>query len=155
MIQFRNYQTEIIEKSVDILSKHRFLYLSMEVRTGKTLTSLGCLNKMMSVNNVLFITKKKAISSIESDYICNPSYNIFVINYESCTRSSNEVGMLLCVMRRIAWVLFQNQQESNKSSPYSNKQRVILLSGTPTESFSQMYRQVFIPNNPFKQLRFL
>ena len=85
MIQFRNYQTEIIEKSVDILSKHRFLYLSMEVRTGKTLYISWMPKQDDECEQcVLFITKKKAISSIESDYdMLNPSYNIFVINYES------------------------------------------------------------------------
>ena len=33
---------------------------------------------------VLFLTKKKAIKSIEDDYdVLNPNYNILVINYES------------------------------------------------------------------------
>ena len=40
-IIFRTYQQEIINKSVDILYTSRILYLAMEVRTGKTLTSLG------------------------------------------------------------------------------------------------------------------
>ena len=68
----------------------------MEVRTGKTLTSLGILNKMMSVNKALFITKKKAISSIESDFnLLKPGFELTVINYES--------------LHKIVWVLFQNQ----------------------------------------------
>ena len=40
-MEFRQYQKEIIEKGLSILKKHKFLYLAMEVRTGKTLTSLG------------------------------------------------------------------------------------------------------------------
>ena len=68
MIQFRDYQKEIINKGSEIILTKGFLYLSMEVRTGKTLTSLGILDKMMSVNRALFITKKRAIGSIESDY---------------------------------------------------------------------------------------
>ena len=55
----------------------------MEVRTGKTLTSLGIADKVKAVN-VLFVTKKKAISSIEDDYqLLNPSFNLITINYES------------------------------------------------------------------------
>ena len=55
----------------------------MEVRTGKTLTSLGIAEKM-NVENVLFITKKKAISSITDDMkmLC-PPFVMFTINYES------------------------------------------------------------------------
>ena len=41
MIEFRDYQTKIINKGTEIISNSRFLYLAMEVRTGKTLTSLG------------------------------------------------------------------------------------------------------------------
>ena len=40
-MEYRKYQKEIIEKGLTILKTHRFLYLAMEVRTGKTLTSLG------------------------------------------------------------------------------------------------------------------
>ena len=50
MIKFRDYQKDIITKGVKCLLDYRFVYLSMEVRTGKTLTSLGILNKIMSVN---------------------------------------------------------------------------------------------------------
>ena len=38
MIEFRDYQTEIIGKGAEVIRTHRFLYLAMEVRTGKTLT---------------------------------------------------------------------------------------------------------------------
>ena len=67
MIKFRDYQKEIIDKSLSILLKHRFVYLAMEVRTGKTFTSLG-IAQALFLKNVLFITKKKAIGSIEKDY---------------------------------------------------------------------------------------
>ena len=55
----------------------------MEVRTGKTLTSLS-ICESLKAQDVLFITKKKAIPSIVSDCdkLC-PSYTLFTINYES------------------------------------------------------------------------
>ena len=46
MIKFRDYQQSIIDKGTDILRQSRFLYLAMEVRTGKTLTSLGIIDRV-------------------------------------------------------------------------------------------------------------
>ena len=93
MLEFRDYQDDIIHKGVGVIKKHRFLYLAMEVRTGKTLTSLGICQEL-GVNNVLFITKKKAISSIEYDYgMFAPSFDLTVINYESLHK---EIGRASC-----------------------------------------------------------
>lgn len=158
MIKFRDYQTKIIAEGTSIINQHRFLYLAMEVRTGKTLTSLGiCSN--LQVKEVLFITKKKAISSIESDYtLYNPSFKLTVINYESLHKiKQTGWDVVICDeahsmgafpkpngrSKKVARIIF-------RSNPY-----VILLSGTPTpESYSQMYHQVhFIPNNPFREFR--
>ena len=60
MVKFREYQKDIISRGLDIINKHRFLYLAMEVRTGKTLTSLGIAEKMKGVENVLFINKEES-----------------------------------------------------------------------------------------------
>ena len=67
-MEFRNYQTEIIQKAKGVLEAHRFVYLSMEVRTGKTLTALGVAEKL-GITNLLFVTKKKAIGSIEASLV--------------------------------------------------------------------------------------
>ena len=81
MIEFRDYQTDIINKGSNIILENGFVYLAMEVRTGKTLTSLGIAEKISS-SKVLFLTKKKAISSIEKDYeLLNPPYHLTVTNY--------------------------------------------------------------------------
>ena len=75
-MKFRPYQEDIIRKGTEVLLQHKFLYLAMEVRTGKTLTSLG-ISEKLRCKNVLFVTKKKAITSIQSDYkMLSPSYNI-------------------------------------------------------------------------------
>ena len=82
-MKFRNYQQKIIEKSREVIQKYGFIYLAMEVRTGKTLTALG-IARACGFRNVVFLTKKKAISSIEADYkMLNPNYKFNVINYES------------------------------------------------------------------------
>ena len=158
MIEFRNYQKDIISRGIGILKSHRFLYLAMEVRTGKTLTSLGiCEN--LHVKKVLFITKKKAISSIQNDYeLLHPEFELEVINYESLHKV-RQTGwdVVICDEAHGMGAFPKPSGRSKKvgrlifrSNPY-----VILLSGTPTpEAYSQMFHQVyFIPNNPFAQYK--
>ena len=54
-MKLRDYQEEIISKGIDVIGEHGFVYLAMEVRTGKTLTSLG-IAKEMGANRVLFLS---------------------------------------------------------------------------------------------------
>ena len=127
----------------------------MEVRTGKTLTALGVADRL-GIKNLLFVTKKIAIGSIEADYKkLKPNYDLVVINYESLHKVEGKFDF---VVLDEAHTLGAYPKPSNraklvrdiisKQNPY-----VILMSGTPTpESFSQMYHQVFAcPKNPFKQ----
>jgi hypothetical protein len=155
-LQLRDYQLDIVNQALNIIDKSGFVYLAMEVRTGKTLTSMSIADRL-SAKNVLFVTKKKAIRSITNDYnALNPSYYIHVINYES----------LHTIDKLIKWdVIILDEAHSMGAFPKPSKRandvrnlisnhkpKVILLSGTPTpESYSQIYHQVYgIPNNPFK-----
>jgi hypothetical protein len=130
----------------------------MEVRTGKTLTSLGIAQKV-GVKNVLFLTKKKAISSIESDYeLLNPNYEITVINYESIHKVPKK-GWDFVILDE-AHTLGAFPKPSKRARQVRdilslNRSLVCLLSGTPTpESYSQMYHQVYgIPGNPFEKYK--
>lgn len=155
MIQLRDYQEEIANKAVEILFRSRWCYLAMEVRTGKTLTSLSIADRLGGINEVLFVTKKKAIGSIteDSDKLC-PGYSVWVTNYESLHK-----------MPQLKWdVIIFDEAHSMGAYPKPSKRAkqardlilkhrpyVILLSGTPTpESYSQMYHQLYgIPGNPF------
>lgn len=157
--KFRDYQIDIIEKGTEILFKYGFLYLAMEVRTGKTLTSLGIAERS-DARNVLFITKKKALSTISDDYtMLSPSYYMMVINYESLHTVMDEKKWDLIICDE-AHGMGAFPKPSGRAELVADvirrcKPMVILLSGTPTpESYSQMYHQVFaIPNNPFKEFR--
>ena len=40
-MELRDYQKEIVRLGINVLKEHKFVYLAMEVRTGKTLTSLS------------------------------------------------------------------------------------------------------------------
>ncbi len=131
----------------------------MEVRTGKTLTALGVADKL-GIDNLLFVTKKIAISSIQADYDkLKPNYNITIINYESLHKVRiNQPNSFDFIVLDEAHTLGAYPKPSkrtklvkeiiSKQNPY-----VILMSGTPTpESFSQIYHQVYAcPKNPFKQ----
>jgi SNF2 family DNA or RNA helicase len=157
-MKFRDYQLKIISQGTEILKKHRFVYLAMEVRTGKTLTSLGIAEKL-GVQNVLFITKKKAISSVDNDYLLlSPNFSMFAVNYESLHKlpdfewdfvvldEAHTLGAFPKPSKRAKQV----RDIITKFNPF-----VCLLSGTPTpESYSQMYHQVYgIPRNPFHKYK--
>lgn len=154
-MEFRDYQKAIIYKGKEILSKYKFLYLAMEVRTGKTLTSLG-IAQQMNVEHVLFITKKKAIGSITDDMkmLC-PNFVMFTINYESLHKMPKIKWDLIIIDEAHSMGAFPKPSgRAKKVGDLIRKCRpyVILMSGTPTpESYSQMYHQVYsIPTNPFR-----
>jgi len=159
-MNYREYQKSIINKSLDVLKQHGFVYLAMEVRTGKTLTALGIANMFSETKNVLFITKKKAISSIDRDYaLLKPSYYLHTINYESLHKIPSELKWDFIVLDEAhslgAFPKPSKRAKEARMLVIKNKAKVILLSGTPTpESYSQMYHQVYgIPNNPFKEYK--
>jgi len=139
----------------------------MEVRTGKTLTSLG-ICAALDVEVVLFITKKTAIVDIQSDgLLLNPNYGLNIINYESLHKVK-ELPLFEGKPNRKIDVIICDEAHSMGAFPKPSKRakqvkellkkhnsKLILMSGTPTpESFSQMYHQLYGHNaNPFKGYR--
>tara|TARA_R110002012_G_scaffold315569_2_gene529518 strand:- start:947 stop:2173 length:1227 start_codon:yes stop_codon:yes gene_type:complete len=156
-MKYRDYQEEIISKATDVIGEHGFVYLAMEVRTGKTLTSLGIADVVDS-QSVLFITKKKAINSIKSDYeMLNPSFACQVINYESLHKVEGKFDLIVldeahCIG---AFPKPSLRAKQVRLLIQKNDPMVILLSGTPSpESYSQMYHQVYaISGNPFTKFK--
>ena len=57
-MKFRDYQIRIINTATGVLQAHRFVYLSMEVRTGKTLTALGVAEKL-GIRTFCLLPRKK------------------------------------------------------------------------------------------------
>lgn len=158
-MELRTYQKEISKKATSILNHYKFVYLAMEVRTGKTLTSLDIANNFINIHNVLFITKKKAIPSIQEDYEkLQPKYSILVTNYEQLHNIDKRGWDIVIIDEAHCLGAFPKPSKRAKfvkeiittSKPY-----VIFLSGTPTpESFSQFYHQVYgCPQNPFKKCK--
>lgn len=158
-MELRDYQKTIVEKSISVIKKTGFVYLAMEVRTGKTLTSLS-IAQALDKKSVLFITKKKAIGSIDKDYdLLNPKFYLHTINYESLHKISKELKFDMIVVDEAhsigAFPKPSKRAVDVASLIYNNRADVILMSGTPTpESYTQMYHQVFaIPTNPFNGFR--
>ena len=157
-MKFRDYQEDIIESAYNIIKKRNMVYLAMEVRTGKTLTSLG-LAQRLGAKNVLFLTKKKAISSITDDFkMYSPDYELFVINYESIHKIPKTKWDLVILDEAHTLGAFPKPSKRAKQvSEMIKKHRpyVCYLSGTPTpESYCQIYHQVYgVPGNPFSEFR--
>lgn len=155
MIQLRDYQKSIVAKATEVIHRSGFVYLAMEVRTGKTLTSLSIANNIRA-QKVLFITKKKAISSIVKDYeLLEPSFYLHTINYESLHKVHYDLDWDVIILDEAhsmgAFPKPSKRARDVKMRIIKSKAKVILLSGTPTpESYSQIYHQVYgIPTNPF------
>ena len=86
MMELREYQKDIAGNAAQILRQLNIIYLAMEVRTGKTATALETA-RLFGATNVLFTTKKKAISSIEKDYLnfgFNNHFNLTALNRQKC-----------------------------------------------------------------------
>jgi hypothetical protein len=157
-LNWRPYQKKIINQGREVINKYRFVYLAMEVRTGKTLTALG-IARGCGFKNVVFLTKKKAISSIVKDYqLLQPSFFIKIINYESMHKLDiNRCDFLVLDEAHGLGAFPKPSKRAKDVRDFIKKYdpAVCLLSGTPTpESYSQMYHQVYgIPANPFNHFK--
>lgn len=152
MITLRSYQKDIATKACALLQQYKIAYLSMQVRTGKTLTAMKAAQHY-GANRVLFLTKKKAMSSIKEDYEkFIPCFHIEIINYEQLHRISGEkFDFIICDE---AHVLGQFPQASNRTIQLkliAKDKPIIFLSGTPSpESYSQLYHQFWVSSySPF------
>jgi len=155
-LNLRDYQKEIHDKDIRVLKHFGFLYLAVQVRVDKSLTSLANA-ETIGAKSVLFITKKKALGSVESDYLAfMPPFQIDIKNWGS---EHKAVGAYDLIITDEAHGLGAFPKPSGRVKNVreiyerNNHPAVILLSGTPTpESFSQMYHQVsFIKGNPFER----
>lgn len=143
----RDYQKEISLKGIEILRKYGLVYYSMEVRTGKTATALETAY-LYGAKVVLFLTKKRAITSIENDYKdfgYEDKFNLIVANDES-----------LHLITSIPDLVIHDEHHRFGAFPKPNKTAklfkdkfgkipMIFLSGTPhPESYSQIFHQFWV-----------
>ena len=145
MIQLRDYQERISTSAATLLREKKICYLSMECRTGKSLTALAAADKL-GVKSVLFITKIKAKKSVEDDYrALNPNYELEVINYESVHKCVGKYDLVVCDEAHSLGAYPKPSKRAKAVKKVAKGKPVLYLSGTPSpESYSQLYHQFWI-----------
>jgi SNF2 family DNA or RNA helicase len=154
-ITLRDYQINIAYEAAYKLSSLRICYLAMQMRTGKTLTALACASVIYKRNsNVLFVTKKKAISSIESDAkLLVHEFDLTIINYESLHKiPRKQYDLVICdEAHGIGAFPRPSERYSQLKMIMGANTSLLLLSGTPSpESYSQLFHQFHVSQfSPF------
>jgi hypothetical protein len=148
----REYQTEISDKAAHLLRTRRIAYLAMEVRTGKTLTAFWTLQKV-GATRCLFVTKKKAIKSIEKD-ADSVGFDAVVINYEQAHKVTERFDFIVIDEAHCVGAFPKPAGRfKDLRKLIDQNTKLILLSGTPSpESYSQLYHQFALhPCGPFSE----
>ena len=152
----RDYQNKLSSDAVEILHRKKIVYLCMAVRTGKTITALETCKKY-NAKKVLFITKKKAISSIQLDYNnFGYTFELIIINDESLHKINDTDFDVVIHDEHHRFGAFP---KPNATAVLFKKKfghlPMIFLSGTPTpESHSQWYHQFWVSNHsPFNDYK--
>ena len=154
MLQLRDYQSKLAKEGVEILTHKKIVYYCCEVRVGKTAIALETC-KLFGAKKVLFVTKKKAISSIERDHFnFGYEFEIVIINDQSLHKIEDTDFDLVVSDEHHKYGAFPkpNKVAQLFKKRYS-KLPMIFLSGTPTpESHSQWFNQFWVSDySPFKQ----
>jgi hypothetical protein len=151
-MELRKYQIQNALECTEILNKYGLVYLQHTQRTGKTLTSLQIANNV-NAKSVLFLTKKKAIQSILSDYkALNFNYELEVTNYESLHKIKGNYDLVILDEAHSIGAFPKPSIRTKLLKQMFFNTKLIYLSGTPSsESYSQWYHQFWISrNSPFK-----
>ena len=155
-MNLRNYQTRISKEAAEILQRKKIVYLAMEVRTGKTLTALQTAENF-GAKNVLFLTKLKAFSSVQSDYDkMNFTFKLTIGNDESLHKISCNFDLVIHDEHHRFGAFPKPNTTAKLFKKMYGDLPMIFLSGTPTaESHSQWYHQFWVSNySPFEQVNF-
>jgi superfamily II DNA or RNA helicase len=151
-MELRPYQTKISAEAVEILRNKHIVYLAMEVRTGKSLTALNTA-QLFAAKRVLFLTKKKAISSIQWDYDnFGFDFDLTIINDESLHLVKGEFDLIIHDEHHRFGAFPKPNATAKEFKKRFSKLPMIFLSGTPTpESYSQWYHQFWVSDySPYK-----
>jgi hypothetical protein len=152
-MELRDYQIKLSTQAAEVLEHKKIVYLAMEVRTGKTLTALNTA-KLFGAKKVLFLTKKKAISSIQWDYDnFGFMFDLTVINDESLHLVTDIYDLIIHDEHHRFGAFPKPNKVAQLFKKRYSKLPMIFLSGTPTpESHSQWFNQFWVSDySPFKQ----
>lgn len=160
MKTLRDYQVGLSIQGAEKLKQLGIVYYAIEVRVGKTAIAMQtCM--LLEAKKVLFLTKKKAIKSIENDYKdfgFDKHFDLTVINNESLHKiTDNDFDVVIGdEFHRVGGSFPKPSKMAKDFKSRFFKTPLILLSGTPhPESYSQIYHQFWVSKfNPFKETNF-
>jgi hypothetical protein len=154
MYKLAPHQIKFSKICNDVLQKYNICYLAGEVRSQKTGTAFEAV-RLFGAQNVIFITKKQAISSIESDHQnFGFDYKLTVINYESLHKVDPKGYDFVIYDEAHSLGAFPKKSNCTKLARQKfYNLPCILMSGTPSvETASQLYHQFYVSKfSPFKE----
>jgi len=144
-MNLRDYQIEISDRAAKLLKYHKIAYLALEVRTGKTITSLAAAYKF-GAQKVLFCTKKKAIDDIiEQAKKMGYDMEIYITNFEQLHKVEYGWDVVIVDEAHGLGAFPRPSKRAKELKRICAATPIIFLSGTPTpESYSQIYHQLYI-----------
>lgn len=152
-MKLRPHQIKKSNDLLKVLRTYKCAYLLGQVRSGKTITVLETA-KLYGSKNVLFLTKKKAISSIQSDFDkVGYNYKITIANYEIIHKiETNDFDLIIYDEAHVLGAFPKPSKRTKTIKQNFSKIPCILLSGTPAaESLCQYYHQFYVSDySPFK-----
>jgi hypothetical protein len=156
MYKLKEHQKEKAKELQEILLTYKIAYLAGEVRSGKTLTALQAA-QLYKANKVIVITKKKAISSIKSDYNnFKFNFDLVVINYESLHKLEDYNCDLVIYDESHSLSAFPKPSVRTKlcKKLFFNVPCILMTGTSAVESYSQYYHQFFVSAySPFREYK--
>lgn len=150
-MKLRDYQQEVFEKAIEVLDAEGLVYLAMKTRTGKTITSLSVANAR-GAKRVLFLTKKKIIPGVKSDFAASGfTFDIQILSVDSAHKAAGFFDVVIIDEAHCLGAFPKPGTRPLAIKKLVGKAEVIFLSATPTpESYSQIYHQLWVsPRSPF------
>lgn len=155
-LSLRPYQQGAVHHLAGILKTFGVAYLVGELRTGKTIVALSVAKEY---GNILFVTKKKAKTSIREDVVkLGIEDKVQVINYESSEKKLAKLDTVDIVIYDEAHSMGKYPKPGKRVKllkEYFEGIPTILMSGTPSpESHSQLFHQFWVTGNgPWKKYK--
>lgn len=155
-MQLRPYQQIISQEWCEILTKHSIVFFACAMRTGKSVISMNTA-ALYGAKSVLFISKKKALSSIKKDYEDFWfTFDLTIINYESLHLIEWSFDLVILDETHGSLSKFPKPSQTFKDiKKRFSHLPMILLSGTALiESACKAFHTFGISDHsPFKQYR--
>lgn len=153
--QLRQYQLDIAGQACNILNNYGIVLLTLQVRTGKTLTSFEICRKQ-GYQKVLFVTKKAVIDKIKDEFHrFGYTFELIVINYEQLKNFDGPYDCIVVDEHHAIGAYAPPSLRAQELKRICGGSPVILLSGSPTpESWGQLYHALWISErSPWREYK--